>query len=206
LFKMIVIVDYGAGNLLSIKNMLRRIGADAVITSDASVVGSAEKLILPGVGAFDYAMSSLDELGLIDALNRRVLQDKVPVLGLCLGVQLLTRKSEEGKLPGLGWIAADTVRFRVEDSGLKIPHMGWREVCFAKPSVLTKGMDEETRFYFVHSYHLKCDDRQDVLLTAGYGYEFECAVEKGNIAGVQFHPEKSHRFGMALLKNFVESF
>jgi glutamine amidotransferase len=199
---MIIIVDYGMGNLSSIANMLKKSGSPATIASDPQIVRDAEKLVLPGVGAFDSGMKNLADRGLIDPLNRAVLERKVPVLGLCLGMQLMTRRSEEGRLPGLGWIDAETVRFRLADPQLKVPHMGWNTMRFAKSSALACGLADDARFYFVHSYHLICADDSDALGRTIYGYEFVSAIERTNIFGVQCHPEKSHRFGMQLLRNF----
>jgi glutamine amidotransferase len=204
---MITVVDYGMGNLGSILNMLKKIGAGARVAPDPEGVMAASKLILPGVGAFDNAMARLESLGLVDALNQRVLQDHVPVLGLCLGVQLLTRRSDEGVRPGLGWIAGETVRFKLPaGSGLAVPHMGWNYVKPARAHCLLEAEAEPPRFYFVHGFHLSCDDPADVIGTTEYGYEFPTVIGRGNIAGVQFHPEKSHSFGMRLLRNFAESF
>lgn len=202
---MIVIIDYQAGNIGSIQNMLKRIGVECVISSEASAIEQATKLILPGVGAFDYGMSQLNQSGLIDTLNDRVLVKKVPLLGICLGLQLITKKSEEGKLPGLGWIEADTIAFdRTRLSAReKVPHMGWNQVKLEKPSRLHQNQYEDERFYFVHSYHLVCRNPEDCLYTTNYGYDFTAGIEKENIVAVQFHPEKSHKFGMRLLENFV---
>jgi glutamine amidotransferase len=203
---MITIVDYGMGNLSSIANMLKKSGSQVVISGDPRTIINAEKLVLPGVGAFESGMHNLAERGLIEPLNRAVCERKVPVLGLCLGMQLMTRRSEEGRLPGLGWIDAETVRFRLtgNNAQLKVPHMGWNTMRFARSSPLARDLAEEARFYFVHSYHLICTDDSDVLGRTTYGYEFASAVERDNIFGVQFHPEKSHRFGMQLLKTFAE--
>jgi imidazole glycerol-phosphate synthase subunit HisH len=203
---MIVIVDYGMGNLGSIANMLKKIGAPAVISSDPEIIEQADKLILPGVGAFDYGMRNLNERGLIPVLNEQVLAHKKPVLGLCLGMQLLTKHSEEGGLPGLGWLDAETVRFKfdVANAVLKIPHMGWNSVQVGQPHFLFANAGTEPRFYFVHSYHVVCADERAVIGKTQYGYDFASVVAKDNIAGVQFHPEKSHAFGMNLLKNFAE--
>ncbi|HWB07126.1 MAG TPA: imidazole glycerol phosphate synthase subunit HisH [Verrucomicrobiales bacterium] len=201
---MITIVDYGLGNLGSIVNMLRKLGIKCCLTGDPDKVAAAEKLILPGVGAFDNGMENLQRLGLIEILNARVLHDKVPVLGICLGAQLMTRRSEEGQLPGLGWVAADTIRFcsRQAMPDLKVPHMGWTDLSVPGETPLLEKNDEQ-RFYFVHSYHFLCDRAQDVIAVAHYGYGFTAAFCRGNIFGVQFHPEKSHRFGMALFKRFA---
>lgn len=205
---MIAIVDYGVGNLASIGNMLRKIGASSVVTSDEKEIARAEKLILPGVGSFDYGMQSLEERGLTRVLNDRVIGDGVPVLGICLGVQLFTRGSDEGQAAGLGWIPGRTVRFDRErlSSAHRIPYMGWANVEAAADSRLLCGLPAESRFYFVHSYHLQCEASGDVIAFAVHGYPYPAAVERDNVIGVQFHPEKSHRFGMALLKNFVERY
>lgn len=202
---MIVIIDYGLGNLGSIRNMLKKIGVEAEVTSDHVAIRNAGKLILPGVGSFDNGMSNLRELGLIDVLNKKVIEERVPVLGICLGMQLLTRKSEEGSLRGLGWIDAETIRFRSSPQ-YKVPNMGWNYVHAAKQSPLLKDMYDEPRFYFVHSYYVKCNDPKDELLRSDYGITYTSGVEKENILGVQFHPEKSHKYGMKLLQNFAENY
>lgn len=202
---MITIINYNAGNIKSIQNMLKRIGAKSCISSNVEEIEQAEKLILPGVGHFDYGMRNLQESGLIGVLNKKVVADKVPLLGICLGAQLLGNKSEEGIIPGLGWIDMEVVKFDENKlpKNLKIPHMSWNEIIIKKQSELLAGLNNESRFYFVHSYHMKCNDENDVLANTNYGYEFTSAVEKDNIYGVQFHPEKSHKFGMRLLENFV---
>jgi glutamine amidotransferase len=205
---MITIVDYGMGNLASIANMLKRVGCPSRITSDAGGIASAPKLILPGVGAFDMGMRNLAERGLVDVLHRRVRHDGIPVLGICLGMQLFARGSEEGVLPGLGLLEATAVRFLPPGSGerLKVPHVGWNHVEARKPSRLLDGLACPTRFYFVHSYHLRLDRPTDLLAETVHGHPFPSAVETGNLLGVQFHPEKSHSFGMRLLKNFAERY
>jgi len=206
---MITVIDYGMGNLGSIANMLKKIRAEAVVSSDIADIERADKLILPGVGAFEHGMKNLQDMGLIPVLNDKVLRDRMPILGLCLGMQLFTLRSEEGTLPGLGWIEADTIRFRFDQTqhGLKIPHMGWNFVKVKQQSPIWEDLcEEEMRFYFVHSYHVVCHDDTNVLATTVYGYEFTSAVINGNIVGMQFHPEKSHKFGMKLLKNFAENF
>ena len=203
---MIIIVDYKMGNLGSILNMLKKIGAPAMASSLPEDILQADKLILPGVGAFDNGMTNLKESGLLSVLNEKVLAKKTPILGICLGMQLLTRRSAEGRLEGLGWIGADTVRFKFdrEESTLKIPHMGWNTVMFKPGSILSSGLESEARFYFVHSFHVVCDREENVAGKTFYGYEFSSAIQNGNIMGVQFHPEKSHKYGLGLLKNFVE--
>jgi len=205
---MLVIVDYGVGNLASIRNMLKKIGVDGVISSRAEDILKADKLILPGVGAFDTCAQKLQDSGLLETLQQKVIRDKTPVLGVCVGMQLLTEGSEEGQLPGLGWIKGQIVKFKKEKlpPSLKIPHMGWREVKLNKQSRLFNGMFDEPRFYFVHSYHPVLENPDDALMTADYGYSFVAGMEHDNIMGVQFHPEKSHKFGMKLLDNFVKHY
>ena len=201
---MITIVDYNTGNLGSIRNMLRKAGAESRITSDPSLIAEAEKLVLPGVGAFDAGMENLQVAGLIPVLNKRVLEDRVPVLGICLGMHLMTRGSSEGNRSGLGWVDADVLRFDPGPRALKIPHMGWNRVQPVRDSPLTEGLPQEPRFYFVHSYYPRCRRVEDVLLTTVYGEPFHSGFVSGNVYGVQFHPEKSHKFGMALLANFAQ--
>lgn len=205
---MIVIVDYGLGNLGSIKNMLQFMGFDAVISSDKEHISAADKLILPGVGSFDQGMNNLHERELVATLNQRVLVDKVPILGICLGMQLFGMKSEEGTVPGLGWIDQESKKFNSPDyKSFPVPHLGWEYVSSSgRESKLLKGFDEETRFYFSHSYFVKCINRNEVILEADYIHKFDAAVQKEQIMGVQFHPEKSHRFGMQLLTNFISEF
>jgi glutamine amidotransferase len=203
---MIAIVDYGVGNLGAIANMLKRVGASGVIASDPAVIAKADKLILPGVGAFDAAMQRIHERHLEPVLADKALRDRVPVLGICLGMQLLTESSEEGHLPGLGWIPGKTLAFRGRiDGAVKVPHMGWNLVAPETPSALTEGLHTvaEPRFYFVHSYFVHCEDRRNSILRTTYGVPFDAAIQQDNIYGVQFHPEKSHRFGMKLLENFT---
>lgn len=201
---MIVIIDYDMGNVSSIKNMFHRIGFDDIIIScDHNDIMNADKLILPGVGAFDQGMDNLLDRGLDSVIRKAVLEKGRPILGICLGMQLLGRGSEEGTKKGLSLLPFDSVRFKV-DGDLKVPHMGWDEVVIRKSIPLTNGMLEELqRFYFVHSYHAVCDDEDTILMTSYYGYEFVAAVCGGNIYGFQFHPEKSHKFGMKLFRNYI---
>lgn len=198
------IIDYGLGNLGSIYNMLDVIGEDAVITDNPHKLHECNRLILPGVGSFDAGMKNLEEKSLINCLKKEVSEGK-SILGICLGMQLLGRKSEEGSSLGLGFIPFDTVKFSFDKTlKLKIPHMGWDIVTFTQENKLLSEIDGRQRYYFVHSYHAKCDSERNVLMRCEYGYEFAASVVNENVYGVQFHPEKSHDFGMRLLKNFVE--
>jgi len=203
---MITIVNYGVGNLGSMQNMLRKIGVQSRIASSAAELRDSTKIILPGVGSFDAAMTKLMDSEMVPQLNEKVLVERVPTLGVCLGMQMMTAGSEEGVTSGLGWVDARTVRFdQVRDPGLKVPHMGWNEVASAKDSPLIADFPAEARFYFAHSYFVDCTDPQDILLKGLYGtHDFVAAFQRGNLMGAQFHPEKSHRFGMWFLKNFVE--
>lgn len=201
---MITIVDYGLGNLGSVANMLRRIGVRSQITSEAPKIASAEVLILPGVGHFDTGMRNIVERGLREVLDQRVLEAKVPVLGICLGMQLLGRGSEEGSAAGLGWVEAYARKLAfAPEVRLPVPHMGWNEVAPVDLRMFEGHEPGRSRFYFVHSFHVVCTNTQDVAARATYGFEFTSALRHQNIWGVQFHPEKSHSFGMQLLKNFV---
>lgn len=199
---MIVIVDYGMGNLGSIVNMLKKLRVAARLSSDPNDVLGAERLILPGVGAFDRGMEQLEARGLTEALHQRY-SDGAPILGVCLGMQLMTRASEEGVRPGLGWFDADVRRFDAGRASIKVPHMGWNDVHVQRPSPLFD-TDTPARFYFVHSYHVVCDEPGDVVATTHHGYEFPSVIAHDNVIGVQFHPEKSHRFGMDLLRQFTD--
>lgn len=200
---MISIVDYGVGNIGALVNMFDHLGIEAEAVTDASAILAAQRLVLPGIGAFDKAMQTLQDRRLIEPLHEAVLRRRTPVLGVCLGLQLLARGSEEGRLRGLGWIAADVRRIVVPKcSKLKVPHIGWADVDPVGGSSLFATMpagDEPERFYFDHGYYLVCDDPADCAATIDYGHTLCCAVQRDHIAGVQFHPEKSHRFGMRLL-------
>jgi imidazole glycerol-phosphate synthase subunit HisH len=204
---MVTIIDYGMGNLGSVANMIKKIGYKSEITSNLSRIESAEKIILPGVGNFDKAMQNIRILGIADTIEKKVNQDKVPLLGICLGMQLLCKKSEEGIEAGLGLINAEVNKFSFSiDKKLKVPHMGWNLISEQKTNPLFFKMFDTPRFYFVHSYHVVCNNEADVLSTTYYGYSFHSSIAHSNILGVQFHPEKSHKFGMLLLKNFIENF
>lgn len=200
----VAVIDYGMGNIGSICKMLRAVGAKPVVSADLTVIRRADRVVLPGVGHFDRAMSNLHHLGLVEPLRRLALEDGKPFLGICLGMQLLCRASEEGTQPGLGLFDARVRRF--EFSGptrLKIPHMGWSELHPRKASPMLFGLDETARFYFVHSYFVECEDTTDVLAEATYGVSFVAAFERANVCGVQFHPEKSHRYGIQMFQNFL---
>jgi imidazole glycerol-phosphate synthase subunit HisH len=203
----IVIVDYGVGNLRSIQNMLKKGGATAVISNNVKDIVTASKLLFPGMGHFDNCMQRFRSSGLQSFIEKKIFEEKVPVLGICVGLQMFMESSEEGDEPGLGWVSGKTIRFKQEamDTSLKIPHMGWREVYNNKATGLWDGL-ETPRFYFAHSYYVAPTEASDILLTAKYGYEYTVGVEKNNILGVQFHPEKSHRFGMQLLRNFANNY
>jgi glutamine amidotransferase len=199
----VVIVDYGLGNLGSIANMIRKCGATSEVSSDPAVIAQAARLILPGVGAFDAGMARIHQSGLTDLLRHKAREERVPFMGICLGMQLLTKGSEEGQSAGLELIDAQCLRFRLPD-GLRVPHMGWGEVGQVKSSHYLESLEEETRFYFVHSFFVQCSDERDVLLTCDYGGAFCAAFERDNIMGVQFHPEKSHSFGKKLFTGFLK--
>ncbi len=205
---MITIIDYNVGNLGSIQNMLNRLGIANTITGNIDDIQTAQKLILPGVGHFDYGMQQLHKSNLVPILNHKVVHQQIPILGICLGVQLLTQSSEEGTEKGLGWIKGKTIAFDKTklESNQKIPNMGWTEVENYSQSKLFEGMYNEPRFYFVHSYHLALDNNTDCMVTANYGYQFAAGIEHNNILGTQFHPEKSHKFGMKILENFNKNY
>jgi imidazole glycerol-phosphate synthase subunit HisH len=203
--KMIAVIDYGMGNVGSIINMFYKIGAPVVLTNNIEEIEKSDKLILPGVGAFDNGMRNLNDSGLSAAIRRHAIDNRKPLLGICLGMQLLGKNSEEGNETGLGLIPFENKRFNfMGNTQLKIPHMGWDiAVTAIKEDPLVEGLSSQQRYYFVHSYYALCDSEDNVLMRCEYGYSFTAAVKKGNVYGVQFHPEKSHKFGMALLENFA---
>lgn len=202
---MILIIDYGVGNVGSIRKVLRKGGAEVEVAGTEEALEQADRLVLPGVGAFDDAMERLRATGLVPLLERRVLEEGVPVLGICLGMQMLTRGSQEGRKPGFGWLAAESRRFDFPDeAGLRVPHIGWTGV-ETREEALFDGLGPEDRFYFLHSFYVHCDDEADVAATSYYGGPFTCAVRRGNVFGVQFHPEKSQSAGLRLLTNFARA-
>jgi imidazole glycerol-phosphate synthase subunit HisH len=203
----LTIVDYGVGNLTSIQNMFKKGGTKAIISGDPLAIADASKLLLPGMGHFDNCMQRLHASGILPAIEKKVFEEKIPLLGICVGLQMFMESSEEGNEAGLGWIKGKTIRFQKDkmQAELKIPNMGWLEILSAKESPLLEKF-EGARFYFAHSYHVAPEEKEDILVTSEYGYPFTVGIERNNIIGVQFHPEKSHRFGMQLLKNFANNY
>lgn len=203
---MMHIVDYGLGNVQAFLTMFKRLGLEATRAKTAADLASASKIILPGVGAFDHAIELLDQSGMRPVLETLVVNDKVPVLGICVGMQILATSSEEGRLPGLGWVPGKVRSFRSDERSvsLPLPHMGWNDVQPKSSAPIFAGLESDARFYFLHSYFFECDEPSNIAATASYGMDFSCAVAAGNVYGVQFHPEKSHHFGAQLLKNFAE--
>jgi len=202
---MIVIIDYGMGNIHSVANAFHKIQAEAVVSADPAVIEDADRLVMPGVGAFDEGVRNLRARGLLPVLERRVLGDRIPILGICLGLQLFTRRSDEGHLPGLGWLDADTVRFDRLDGAamLKIPHMGWNSIAAVSDSPLLTGLDQR-RFYFAHAFHVRCDLESAIVARTTYGVHFASVIRSDNLIGTQFHPEKSLSAGLRLLTAFAE--
>ena len=200
---MIVVVDYGMGNIGTIAVKIKKMDQSVLVSSDADDIERADKLVLPGVGSFKAAMQNFYNLGIISALERQVMRNKIPVLGICLGMQLFTRNSEEGDCKGFGWIDAVTVRFNEADQSLRIPHMGWNTIIIKNPCSLLSNIENGSRFYFSHSYHVRCCNPDDIIATTEYGYDFCSIVNYKNIYGVQFHPERSHKRGFMLLSSFI---
>jgi glutamine amidotransferase len=203
---MIHVVDYGLGNVQAFLTLYKRLGFEATRAKTAVDLAGASKIILPGVGAFDHAIELLDQSGMRPTLETLVLQEKVPVLGICVGMQILASSGDEGFLPGLGWVPGKVRSFRSDErsASLPLPHMGWNDVKSKSSVPIFAGFESDARFYFLHSYFFECDEPSHDAATASYGLDFSCAVSAGNVYGVQFHPEKSHHFGMKLLKNFAE--
>jgi glutamine amidotransferase len=202
----ISIVDYGLGNILAFVNVYKRLNIPCAIARTASDLEPAERVILPGVGAFDHAMERLGQSGMRETLDELAQSRGVPVLGICVGMQILAQSSEEGSSPGLGWIKGRVRRLPADalKQRTRLPHMGWNDARPTSEGGLFRGLETESRFYFLHSYYLDCEDRADVAAVTDYGIEFSAAVHRRNVYGVQFHPEKSHHFGSQLLKNFAE--
>lgn len=201
---MLVIIDYGMGNIRSVQKALKRIGVEAKISTSENDIETAGKLILPGVGHFRNGIENIKKLGLFEVLNKKVIEDKTPIMGICLGMQLFTNYSEEGDAEGFGWINGKTMNFKFPTPGLKVPHMGWNNLVFEKSCSLYEGIEEENSFYFVHSYYVECNNNQEILSKTTYGNEFVSSFQKDNIFGVQYHPEKSHGPGLKILSNFCK--
>lgn len=203
---MIHLIDYGVGNIQAFLNVFKRLGMPATAVSNPDSLKDATHLILPGVGAFDHAMTLFNQSGLRDAVEQRVLGDKIPVIGICVGMQMLASGSEEGKMEGLNWVPGQVCSFvsNPQSQHLPMPHMGWNDVKARRDSALFKNFSADPKFYFLHSYYFDCADKNDVIATAEYGFEFDCIVGRGNVFGIQCHPEKSHTSGSTLLKNFFE--
>jgi len=203
---MITIINYGLGNIQAFVNVYRRLNIPVSVARTAGDLEGASRLILPGVGAFDHAMERLDASGMRPTLERMVREQKVPVLGICVGMQILASASDEGSLPGLGWVTGRVKGFAAAPglARLPLPHMGWNDVQSLNGSPLFKGLEKDARFYFLHSFYFDCEAGAGGIASASYGQDFICAVAEGNVFGVQFHPEKSHHFGTTLLKNFAE--
>ena len=203
---MIHVVDYGLGNVQAFLTLYKRLGIEATSAKTAADLAGASKIILPGVGAFDHAIELLDQSGMRPTLETLILQDKVPLLGICVGMQILASASDEGRLPGLGWVPGKVRAFRANElsASLPLPHMGWNDVQPNPVSPIFAGLEFDARFYFLHSYFFECDEPSHVDAVAAYGCDFSCAVNAGNVYGVQFHPEKSHHYGTKLLNNFAE--
>ena len=201
---MITIVDYGMGNLRSVQKAFERVGVQVKISGTPDEILSADKIVLPGVGHFEKGVNNLKERGLFKVLNEAVLAKKIPIIGICLGMQLMTEFSEEGNCEGFGWIKGKTKKFSFEGNGLKIPHMGWNNLIITKSDSLYDGISSDNFFYFVHSYYVSCDEENNILAETSYGNKFVSSFQKENIFGCQFHPEKSHDAGLKVLSNFVK--
>lgn len=203
---MIVITDYGLGNVKAFANVFNKLNIPVIIARKSEDFQNATKIILPGVGSFDYAMQRLNDSGMRETLERKVLHENIPVIGICVGMQMLAKKSAEGVLPGLGWIDGEVKKFDLpsNSSNIRIPHMGWNTIKSLHNDGLLEGMDEDSRFYFLHSYYFKCNNTADVSATTDYDGIFDSAVHHKNVYGVQFHPEKSHGWGVQLLENFAK--
>jgi glutamine amidotransferase len=202
---MTILVDYGLGNINAFINVFKRVNMPIRTAKTAEELNGASKIILPGVGAFDHAMEKLNSSGMREKLDEMVLVNKTPVIGICVGMQILGARSEEGVLPGLGWIDGDVKKFdeNTIQYQTKLPHMGWNDVKVIKPNRLFEGLEKKALFYFLHSFYFNCNNNDDVIANADYGINFACAVNHQNIFGVQFHPEKSHQYGEQLLLNFA---
>lgn len=203
---MITIIDYGLGNIKAFVNVYERLNIKINIAHNSSEIKSASKLILPGVGSFDYAMQQLNKSGMREEIDRKVLEEKIPVIGICVGMQMMAKSSDEGLLPGLGWFDAEVKLFDIEKIPFKtrLPHMGWNTINIVDDVSLFSQLNNESKFYFLHSYFFKCNKEEEIIAKTEYGIEYASAVKRGNIYGIQFHPEKSHQNGIQLLHNFAK--
>lgn len=202
---MITIIDYGLGNIKAFVNVYERLNVSVSIAKTEDDLKASTKIILPGVGTFDHAMRKLNNSGMRETIDYLVLEQKLPILGICVGMQILSRSSEEGKLPGLGWINGTVKKFNSSglDSKIQLPHMGWNTIHSNKSNPLLINLNRDSRFYFLHSYYFRCDSQHDTIASTEYSIRFASAINNKNIYGVQFHPEKSHQWGIQLLKNFA---
>lgn len=205
---MIGIIDYGVGNISAFRNIYKQLNIPVKTVSKESDLIDVQKIILPGVGHFDYAMTRFQDSGMVDKINQMVVQQNVPVVGICVGMQMMAKRSDEGNLPGLGWIDAEVKKFDsnlvVGQTQLPLPHMGWNDIKSERVTPILTGLENDAQFYFLHSYYFVCNDQKDKIATTNYGADFTCAANHNNVYGVQFHPEKSHKYGIQLLKNFAE--
>ena len=204
---MIGIIDYGLGNINAFFNLYKSLNIPCKIASSPADILSSEKLILPGVGSFDGAINKINDSGLLESINQKVLKEFTPILGICVGMQIMALRSEEGSQPGLGWINGEVKKIQLINTSKKIsnplPHMGWNEINLKKNSILTECLNKERNFYFLHSYYFECANREDIIATSNYGIEFSAIINYKNIYGIQCHPEKSHINGIELLKSFA---
>ena len=205
---MVGIINYGVGNISAFKNIYKQLNIPIKLVSSESELTDVTKLILPGVGHFDYAMTRFQDSGMVESVNQMVINDKIPVVGICVGMQMMAKRSDEGTLSGLGWIDAEVKKFDADlmlgQTKLPLPHMGWNDVVPLKSSPILSGLEQDAQFYFLHSYYFVCNNNENAIASTNYGNTFTCAANNENIYGIQFHPEKSHKYGIQLLKNFAE--
>lgn len=201
---MIKIIDYGVGNIKAFVNLYKRLGVEIDVATNYKSLTNASKLILPGVGHFDYAMNKFNESGMIDKVNDLVMNKKIPVLGICVGMQIMANSSDEGSKKGLGWINAHVKKINIKNNNYRLPHMGWNNIIINKNDDILKNLDNNSRFYFLHSYYFNCTNENNIVAFSNYGSNFPSIVRQENIIGIQCHPEKSHEFGEQILKNFFD--
>lgn len=205
---MVGIIDYGVGNISAFRNIYKQLNIPVKIVSKEADLTDVEKIVLPGVGHFDYAMTRFKDSGMIEKINQMVFHEKTPVIGICVGMQMMANRSDEGVLPGLGWIDAEVKKFdsslTVGQTKLPLPHMGWNDIRTERTTPILTGLENDAQFYFLHSYYFVCNDENDKIASTNYVADFTCAANHKNVYGVQFHPEKSHKYGIQLLKNFAD--